>query len=74
MKTASWPYLPAECPACRYFQPFEPPVEEEDGYQVLGFCRHPRIGMELFELKSRDQAAQPRCPCFFPKQFGRGPA
>ena len=66
MKTASWPYSPAQCPECRYLQPFDPPIQDDDGYDVAGFCRHPRIGMELFELKTR-AGAQPPCPCFFPK-------
>jgi hypothetical protein len=54
-----------QCPHCRYLQPFDPPIAAEDGYDVMGFCRNPRIGMELFQLKSRLDA-QPTCPCFFP--------
>ena len=63
---ASWPYSPAQCPECRYFQGFDPPIPEDDGYEVLGFCRHPRIGMELFELKTGARRHQPPCPCYFP--------
>jgi hypothetical protein len=64
VKTASWPYYAAQCPECRYFQSFDPPVQEDDGYDVVGFCRHPRIGMELFELKARGRGNEPKCPCF----------
>jgi hypothetical protein len=67
MSTASWPYSPKQCPHCRYLQRFDPPVSDDDGYDVLGFCRHPRIGMELFRLKRRPEDAQPLCPCFFPR-------
>jgi hypothetical protein len=64
MSTASWPFSPRQCPQCRYLQPFNPPIADEDGYDVMGFCRQPRIGMELFQLKTRLDA-QPSCPCFF---------
>jgi hypothetical protein len=63
---ASWPYSPSQCPGCRYFQGFDPPIPEDDGYEVLGFCRHPRIGMELFELKTRPRRDDAACPCYFP--------
>lgn len=63
---ASWPYSPTQCPDCRYFQRFDPPIPEDDGYEVLGFCRHPRIGMELFELRTRARRDHPACPCYFP--------
>jgi hypothetical protein len=74
LKTASWPYSPTQCPECRYLQAFDPPIEDDDGYEVVGFCRHPRIGIELFELKRRDGQDQPKCPCFFPKRFGGRPS
>jgi hypothetical protein len=67
MSSASWPYSPGECPRCRYLQPIDPPICDDDGYDLVGFCRHPRIGMELFQLKRRPAGAQSSCPCFFPQ-------
>jgi hypothetical protein len=68
VRTASWPYWPAQCPGCRYLQAFDPPIEDDDGYEVLGFCRHPRIGMELFQLQRHAHEDEPGCPCFFPRR------
>jgi hypothetical protein len=64
MTSASWPYAPTQCPHCRYLQAFDPPIAGDDGYSVVGFCRHPRIGMELHELRRR---VPDPCPCFFPR-------
>ena len=60
----SWPYSPSECPRCRHLQPIDPPAIEDTGYEILGFCRHPRIGMDLFLFKERDPATMDPCPCF----------
>ncbi len=65
MSSAGWPYSPGQCPQCRYLQPFDPPLPGDDGYAVVGFCRHPRIAMDLHELKRRTPAP---CPCFFPQR------
>jgi hypothetical protein len=44
----SWPYLPHQCPRCRYFVALDPPRSDESGYELRGGCAHPLIGMELF--------------------------
>jgi hypothetical protein len=44
----SWPYLPHQCPRCRYFAPFGPRAHDDRGYELPGACAHPLIGMELF--------------------------
>lgn len=43
-----WPYLPRQCPRCRYFVPIDPSRRDDSGYELRGACAHPRIGMELF--------------------------
>jgi len=48
MTQGSWPYLPAQCPHCFYFLAEQAPFTDDSGYEILGFCRQPRIGMELF--------------------------
>jgi hypothetical protein len=73
VKTASWPYSPTQCPNCHYLQPFDPRIPADDGYDVLGFCRHPRIGMELFEPRLRAADAWQPCPCFLPASFRSPP-
>jgi hypothetical protein len=64
MTGGSWPYLPAQCPHCFYFRPESPPFVDDSGYEILGFCRHPRIGMELFEPQKLDLSGADRCPLF----------
>jgi hypothetical protein len=44
----SWPYLPHQCPRCRYFAALDPPAHDDRGYELPGVCAHPLIGMELF--------------------------
>jgi hypothetical protein len=60
---SGWPTFPEQCPVCRYFEPFEPPCLDDRGYEIVGFCANPRIGMELFTSK-RDDAARGICPLF----------
>jgi len=43
----SWPYTPADCPRCRYFDPVEASIRDDAGYETVGLCLHPRIAMEL---------------------------
>jgi len=62
MPSGSWPYVPSQCPECFYFQALEAFVDDT-GYEILGFCRHPRIAMELFRLK-RKEGSSDRCPLF----------
>lgn len=39
----SRPFSPRECPRCRCFEPLEPPVRDDAGYESAGLCTHPRI-------------------------------
>lgn len=60
----SWPYLPGQCPRCRYLQGFRPTFVDDSGYEILGFCRHPRISMELFRYQKHPASDAERCPLF----------
>ncbi len=71
MSHGSWPYLPAQCPKCRYFQA-EPPFVDDSGYEILGFCRHPRVAMELFRPQRLHASACERCPLFVARPAIRG--
>lgn len=62
----SWPFGPDECPRCVFLEPVEPPIVDDSGYEVVGFCRHPRIAMDLFLFQRRDQRSLAPCPCFRP--------
>ena len=64
MTSGSWPYLPGQCPECHYFDSACPAFVDDSGYEILGFCRHPRIGMELFRTQKRQLAESERCPLF----------
>ena len=57
-----WPYMPDECPGCRYLKRLDPPFEDDVGYTVPGLCAHPSIGMELFIPKQRADLARGPCP------------
>ena len=63
--SVSWPFSPRECPHCRYLDPIDPPVLDDVGYEIRGFCQHPRIAMDLFVFKERDPEKLGACPCFF---------
>ena len=60
----SWPYIPEQCPQCRYLDAIQPPAFDDAGFEVVGFCLHPRIGMELFLFANRAQTGLATCPCF----------
>jgi len=62
--TGSWPYFPEQCPHCRYLEPASPAFIDDSGYEILGFCLHPRIAMELFRPQKLDLAEAERCPLF----------
>ncbi len=62
----AWPFSDRECPSCAYLLAFERAATGEDGYQVVGMCRHPSIATELFLARSGGGPA--RCPCFFPSE------
>ena len=62
MSHGSWPFLPEQCPECFYFHAASPPFLDDSGYEIRGFCRHPRIGMELFEPQRLDTTTADRCP------------
>lgn len=64
MTGGSWPYLPEQCPACFYLEAASPPFVDDAGYEIVGFCRHPRIGMELFHPKMLNLSDADRCPLF----------
>ncbi len=64
MTAGSWPYFARQCPDCRYFEAEPSPFIDDTGYEVLGFCRQPRIGMELFRPKKLELPAAERCPVF----------
>jgi hypothetical protein len=63
----SWPFGPNECPRCRFFRPDEPPREDDAGYEIVGFCSHPHIAMDLFCFRERDPKKMEPCPCFYPR-------
>ena len=67
MNGGSWPYFPQQCPHCMYLDPDSPAYVDDSGYQITGFCRHPRITMELFEPRQRRPSPLERCPLFFPR-------
>jgi hypothetical protein len=64
MTTGSWPYFPRQCPRCFYFQAASPSYIDDSGYEVLGFCRHPRIAMELFQTQRLHLSESNDCPMF----------
>lgn len=66
MTLGNWPYLPGQCPRCHYVHEITPPFLDDSGYEIVGFCRHPRIGMQLFIPKQRKPSENERCPCFHP--------
>lgn len=61
----SWPYGPAECPRCSYFDPLDAPALDDAGYEVVALCLHPRIATELFRSEAMEARIAP-CPCFTP--------
>jgi hypothetical protein len=67
MTSGSWPYMPGQCPDCAYFQPATPAFTDDSGYETLGFCRHPRIAMELFRRQNPEPSQSERCPLFVPQ-------
>jgi hypothetical protein len=67
MSAGSWPYIPDQCPDCHYFCAAVPAFVDDSGYEILGFCRHPRIAMELFRRQREAGSAGDRCPLFVPR-------
>jgi hypothetical protein len=67
----SWPYLPGQCPGCFYFQAESPPFVDDSGYEIVGFCRHPRIGMDLFQAQKLDLSQAERCSLFVRRPAAR---
>ncbi len=62
----SWPYLPHQCPRCRYFVELEEGYSDERGYETPGICSHPRIAMELFITREGLSERMGNCNLFFP--------
>ena len=71
MTGGSWPYLPAQCPHCLYFQAEQPPFTDDSGYEILGFCRHPCVGMELFRPQQLDLSRVDPCRLCIRRIAGR---
>jgi hypothetical protein len=47
-----------------HLHPIEPPYRDDSGYEIVDFCRHPGIGVELFRTQTRAVSARERCPFF----------
>lgn len=60
----SWPYYPEQCPRCWYCHRFDSTHVDDSGYEIIGFCRNPRIGMELFRPREERLREAGRCPLF----------
>lgn len=65
MTGGSWPYIPEQCPHCVYIHTLSP-FRDDSGYEIRGFCRHPRIAMELFTTQRELSDAEP-CRLFAPE-------
>ncbi len=65
MSGGSWPHIPDQCPHCLYLHPLEPFIDDA-GYEIRGFCRHPRIAMELFVPRERELRRAEPCRLFVP--------
>ena len=63
MSGGSWPYLPDQCPSCLYFKALVPAYRDDSGYEIRGFCRHPRVAMELF-VPWQQRLEQGSCPLY----------
>jgi hypothetical protein len=61
---SGWPFTPGQCPRCRYLERFEPPEPDDSGYELVGFCRNPRIAMELFVSQRPPSEGIGTCPRF----------
>ncbi len=69
---SGWPFTPGQCPRCRYLEPFEPPELDDSGYELVGFCRNPRIAMELFVSQRPGREGVGDCPRFVAASSGPG--
>jgi hypothetical protein len=68
MSLGSWPFIPGQCDRCAYLHAPAPPHTDDDGYEVVGFCRHPRIAMDLFRAQKRRPPRIETCPLFVAKR------
>jgi len=64
MTRGSWPLLPGQCPDCAYLHDASPAFVDDSGYEIVGFCRHPRIAMELFRPQAVQVPTSELCPLF----------
>jgi len=62
MTSGSWPFYPTQCPGCFYFDGTR--FTDDSGYETVGFCRHPRIAMELFRPQKLDMVRSEPCRLF----------
>jgi hypothetical protein len=46
-------------------------IVDDSGYEILGLCCHPRIGMELFQPQKLDLSKADRCPLFVRQPVAR---
>jgi hypothetical protein len=69
----SWPYLPDQCPRCRYFVVMDPPGHDDGGYELPGACAHPLIGADLFETHAGLASRFGACTLFVPVPAPRHP-
>ena len=63
MTGGSWPFMPAQCPRCAYLHEMTSFVDDS-GFEVRGFCRHPRIAMELFVPRAERGVLREPCRMF----------
>jgi hypothetical protein len=62
--SGSWPYLPGQCPHCFYFQAERPTFTEDLGYEIVGVCLHPRVGMGPFRSQKLERSKVDPCRLF----------
>lgn len=62
--SGAWPFVDRQCPHCRYFYAYEDGRTDDKGYALPGFCRHPRIAMELFSSTVRDDFSKAGCSLY----------
>lgn len=62
--SGAWPFIDWQCPNCRYFYAYEAGRMDDKGYELPGFCRHPRIAMELFTSAARGDFSKAGCSLY----------
>lgn len=62
--SGAWPFFDGQCPTCRYFYAYDTGRTDDKGYELPGFCRHPRIAMELFASARRADFSKAGCSLY----------